>query len=119
MPLDPTAGLFADDRDPLISHVVDRLGAEIEDLEATIPVALAAQWSPSPIPRPRDDTTERASGGHGDPTSAVATDDRRLALREQIARCRDALMHSAVTVRGARLSLERALAEWEGTSPNG
>lgn len=114
---DPNAHLFADDRDPLISHVLRRFAEEVETLEALLPQALAVQWSPSPIPRPRDDTTERASGGHGDPTLAVVVDDRRLALREQITRSREVLADGTARVRGVRLALSRALLEWEGESP--
>lgn len=93
---------------------VDYLERELAELRKIAPAALDAQWSPAPVPRPRDDTAERAKGGHSDPVPAIVLDARRLALRAQVLRSEDLLRAALVNVSGVRQGLDRALASWEG-----
>jgi hypothetical protein len=52
------------------------------ELAQLVEEASEVQFMPSPIPRPAEDTTERAQGGHSDPTSRIVADARRIAVRE-------------------------------------
>lgn len=74
------------------------------------------QWERSPVPTPREDTTQRASGGHGDPTGDIVLDPRRMAVREAVNRAETALQHYAIALRDARLEVEQAVARWNGES---
>lgn len=90
------------------------LKKEAEALTHAIPEATARQWEASVVPRPREDTSQRASGGIPNPTADTALDPRRLAVRETVVRAGSALRDAAVTVRGSRLALERAVARFDG-----
>jgi hypothetical protein len=114
MPSDPNAVLFSDETSSALERLLRTVRAECDSLEATLPAAYAAQWLPSPVPRPREDTAERAKGGHGDPTPSIALDDRRLAVREQLHRSEAVVRDAVVAVRGVRRGLEMRLVEWEG-----
>lgn len=72
------------------------------------------QWEASPIPKPREDTTQRASGGHGDPTQDIVLDGRRLAVRAAVIRSERILSLYLAELRGARLNLEQAVTAWNG-----
>lgn len=74
----------------------------------------AIQWESSPVPRPREDTTERASGGHSDPTLNTVADERRLAVRSALADSRAALEETVDRLRAYRLQLESAIDAWSG-----
>lgn len=88
---------------------------EVEALTEALPAALARQWEASPVPRPREDTTERATGERpSDPTASTALDPRRIAVRETVLRAEEALRGAAVTVRGVRRGLEIAVARFDG-----
>lgn len=73
-----------------------------------------AQWEPSPTPKPRDDTTERAKGGHGDPTLAITLDDRRLALRASVSTASAEIIRATTAISAARANVHSALARWNG-----
>lgn len=78
--------------------------------------AQEAQWKPSHVPQPRDDTSERAKGGHGDPTLATVVDDRRLALRAAVIQSEQALETAFATVRQAADRLQLQLDRWAGAT---
>lgn len=88
---------------------------ESDALLATLPEATARQWSSSPVPKPREDTPQRASGDRpADPTGDIVLDARRLAVRDTVVRSERALLHAARTLRGVRLSMESAVARFDG-----
>lgn len=116
---DPNAALFTDEGDETLARLVALVREESAALEAALSGALAVQWQPSPVPKPRDDTTERAKGGHGDPTPSIVADGRRLDLRAQVEASRRTLRDAAVAVRGVRRGLEIALLRWEGAEESG
>jgi hypothetical protein len=74
----------------------------------------AAQWMPSHTPRPRDDTSERSQGGHGDPTSSIVVDDRRLALRAAMDAADHALVKAERVLSAATAHLQLAADRWHG-----
>ncbi|GAA2230469.1 hypothetical protein N1031_07080 [Herbiconiux moechotypicola] len=76
--------------------------------------AEAVQWSPAPVPQPRDDTTERASGGHSDPVPRIVTDERRLAVRAAVTGAYRAMDSAVDDLDRARVDLELAVATWNG-----
>lgn len=95
-------------------HLLALLRREVDALEVALPGAIDAQWERSPVPRPREDTHERASGGISDPTADVAADEARVILRAQLVRSERIARSTIVAVRGVRRGLEMALARWEG-----
>lgn len=94
--------------------LADLIEEEIRLLVAALPDALARQWLPSPVPRPRFDTAERASGDHSDPTADIVTDPRRLAVRRVVQDAELALRETAARVERARRGLERAVRWYDG-----
>lgn len=86
-------------------------------LAASIDKAQAIQWEAAPIPKPHDDTTERAKGGHGDPTGSIALDERRLAVRAQHDYALASLDVATAAARSARRQLDAVIAAWEGDTP--
>lgn len=72
------------------------------------------QWTAAPIPKPREDTTERAKGGHGDPTLATVLDERRLAVREAVEEAHAVLAANTEATAAARRKLNAAIASWNG-----
>jgi hypothetical protein len=81
-------------------------------LAAELPKAEGIQWTAAPVPRPREDTTERASGGHGDPTFATVSDDRRLAVRAAVLTSYDALEQAIRALIDAEQDLRRAVTRY-------
>lgn len=76
--------------------------------------AAEIQWERSPVPQPREDTTERASGGHGDPTGDIVLDARRLALRDAVSHAEATMTRYAAELQAARINVDRAVARWNG-----
>ncbi|UIW13301.1 hypothetical protein SEA_CREWMATE_49 [Arthrobacter phage Crewmate] len=72
------------------------------------------QWEASPVPKPREDTSQRASGGHGDPTGDIVLDARRLALRDAVSDAEAVLLRYAAELMAARVNVDRAVARWNG-----
>lgn len=72
------------------------------------------QWEAAPVPKPREDTTQRASGGHGDPTADIVTDPRRLAVRDAVRAAELALTRAADELRRARVNVDRSVEAWNG-----
>lgn len=99
--------------DEPLARLVNLLSFEVDQLAAVTGPALEARWSPSPVPRPRDDTTERSTGAHSDPTADIALDERRMALSVQIMKSERLLEQALVAIRGVRRGLERTLERWE------
>lgn len=73
------------------------------------------QWTAAPIPKPREDVTDRkSSGGHGDPTADIALDPRRLELRQAYTKATERLDELRFSAQIAREDLERAVARYHG-----
>lgn len=75
------------------------------------------QWEAAPVPKPREDTTQRASGGHGDPTADIVGDPRRLAVRDAVRAAELALTRAADELRRARVNVDRSVEAWNGETP--
>lgn len=102
-------------RDPALDALVQIIREETEALITTLPDALSRQWSPSPVPKPREDTSQRSSGDRpADPTGDAVLDARRLAVRDSVVRSGRALRDVAVTLRAVRLTMERNIARFDG-----
>lgn len=111
---DPLERLFDESQDVEIDRLLALLGREIEELSTTIPGALTRQWEASPVPKPRDDTAQRASGKRPNPTSDIVFDARRLAVRDTVELSRTVLREGIVRVRGVRVALERSIERYDG-----
>ena len=72
------------------------------------------QWTAAPIPKPREDTTQRAKGGHGDPTLDIVLDERRLVVREAFEEASRALQELTTGAANVRRKLDAAIASWNG-----
>lgn len=103
---------------PNLPRPVHDFAREALLLAASVEKAQAIQWEAAPIPKPHDDTTERAKGGHGDPTQAIALDERRLAVRAQHDAALESLVVAQAAARSARRQLDAAIAAWEGDTPS-
>lgn len=80
-----------------------------------LPPALDRQWSPSPAPRPYEDTSQRTTGDRpSDPTGDTVLDPRRLAVRESVTNAERMLARAVVGLRLARLQVEKAVARFDG-----
>lgn len=88
-----------------------------DDLIGYLAEVVEAQWEPSPIPKPREDTFQRSSGEIPDPTLSIVSDPRRLALRDAVKEATRALEQATETARVARRRLERAADSWAGHDP--
>jgi hypothetical protein len=97
-----------------LPDVVRRTATEALQLASILAEAEEVQWKPSLTPKPREDTTERSKGGHGDPTSTTAADGRRLAVRAAVIAAETDLMQVSVAMATSRERLERALDRWNG-----
>ena len=98
-----------------------RLSAAVRDfaeetlfLARSLADAEEIQWSAAPVPKPREDTTERAKGGHGDPTLAIVLDDRRLAVRAAVEEAHAAIAQASEVAALARRKVNAAIAAWNG-----
>lgn len=88
---------------------------ETDALLALLPDAYARQWEASPVPKPREDTTERSSGGRpADPTADTVLDGRRLALRGAVSRTERVLAFAAKALTERREDLARSLERYDG-----
>ena len=95
--------------------LVRELATEALLLALSLGEAESIQWSPSLTPKPREDTTERASGGHGDPTLATVVDERRLAVRAQVDAGTAHLEEAVSALRRARANVDEAVNSWNGS----
>lgn len=105
---------YGGDPGEILEAMVYIVRQETDALAEVLPDALIRQWSTSPALKPREDTTERASGAHSDPTGDAALDDRRLQVRAFVREAEALLRDTAARTRGVRLGLERAVDRWNG-----
>lgn len=110
----PVEPLFDEVQDAEIDALLAVLGREITILSTVLPEALARQWEASPVPKPREDTTQRASGLRPNPTADIVFDSRRMAVRETVLGSTAVLREAVVRVRGARRALEIAVERFDG-----
>lgn len=112
---DRTDDLFDDSKDEGLERLVRLIRDETDALADLLPEALSRQWSTSPVPKPREDTSERSKGDrHSDPTGDTALDGRRMAVRATVRDAEVLLRATAIRTRGVRLGMERAISEWDG-----
>jgi len=97
-----------------LPQIVEDVTAEALALASALAAAEAIQWSPSQSPKPRDDTSERARGGHGDPTLATVVDDRRLAVRAAVVSGHVEIEKLLPILRAAREEVQEAVDRWHG-----
>ena len=94
---------------------VNALAEEIRALARRLDAAVAVQWQAPPVPRPRDDTTERSKGAPpSNPTADTALDDRRLALRSAVRGGQQSIRLATASVPAATSRLDAALVAFEG-----
>jgi hypothetical protein len=99
-----------------LTETVKATAAEALQIVRLLDAASGIQWEASPVPKPREDTTQRAKGGHGDPTADIVTDPRRLAVREAVTDAERALTQHLAILRHTRHELARAVEVWNGES---
>jgi hypothetical protein len=97
-----------------LPQLVREISSEALSLALILSEAQEVQWKAAPVPKPREDTTERSSGGHSDPTALAAVDDRRLAVREAVDAAERELVSAVEKMGDARAELARAVAHWHG-----
>lgn len=98
-----------------IASLVATIRDESDAVLALLPDAYARQWLASPVPRPREDTPQRSTGGQpSDPTADTVLDARRLALSGAISRAERVLEHAAEALGARRRALETALTRYDG-----
>ena len=101
--------------DARVTALLRIIEEEISAVSVTLPLAYARQWEASPIPKPREDTAERSSGGRpANPTLDTVLDPQRLAVRDAVVRVEKILRDTAVALRGSRLGIERVVARFDG-----
>lgn len=101
-------------REPDLVALLVTLNRETDDLKKSLPGALARQWEASPVPKPREDTTQRASGLRSDPTADAVLDARRLAVRETVAQSGIVLREAIARVRAVRAAVDTAVTRYDG-----
>lgn len=88
---------------------------EVLFLGRSLTAAEEIQWTAAPIPKPREDTTERSKGGPpADTTLATVLDDRRLAVRDAVVTAHESLADAVERARVARRGLDLAIDAWNG-----
>lgn len=97
-----------------LTDTVKASAAESLQIVRLLDAAAEIQWEAAPVPKPREDTTQRAKGGHGDPTGDIVLDARRLAVRDAVVTGEREILAYLETLRGARLRLESAIEAWNG-----
>lgn len=97
-----------------LTTAVQSFAEEVLYLGRDLAAAEAIQWTAAPVPKPRDDTTQRATGGHGDPTLDIVLDARRLAVRDAVEQAHAAIAEAQKTAATARQKVNAAIATWEG-----
>ncbi|UJQ86833.1 hypothetical protein PQE16_gp43 [Arthrobacter phage Reedo] len=90
------------------------LAKESLNLARVLNMTEEIQWERSHVPTPREDTSQRASGGHGDPTGDITLDPRRLALREAVVAAERTIEESTRALRKAQNAVLEATARWNG-----
>lgn len=94
---------------------VEAIRDELTALLGLLPDGRARQWDPSPVARPREDTSQRSIGGApSDPTSDTVLDARRLAVSDAVSRAERVLEHAARALRERREALDLAVRRYDG-----
>lgn len=93
---------------------LDRPIKALARVSRELDAAEAVQWEAAPIPKPREDTSSRAIGGHGDPTADTALDARRQVVREAVVGAHAALESVALQLDEVGIAVRSAVAHWEG-----
>lgn len=96
------------------SETARALAEEALKLALALNTADEIQWERSPVPTPRDDTTQRASGGHGDPTGDIVLDPRRMAVRGATVAAGEAMKNALRALREARRDVLDTVDRWNG-----
>jgi len=86
------------------------------NLTRAIDAAEEIQWEASPVPKPREDTTQRATGGHGDPTGDIVLDPRRLAVREALSEAEKEVRDLTVRLSKMTATLNESVDAWNGVT---
>lgn len=98
-----------------VAHLALVIREETDALLALLPDAYARQWEASPVPKPREDTSQRAIGGRpSDPTADTVLDARRLSVRDGVSRAERILEFAARSLTERREALEAALRRYDG-----
>lgn len=97
-----------------LTELVHAAAEEFMHLAALAADAESVQWESAPVPRPREDTSERISGEYSDPTPATTLDGRRLAVRADYLRAVRSLEEARNLAATARSQLTAAIERWEG-----
>lgn len=99
-----------------MSHTDTARAVAEEALKLALALNMAdeIQWERSPVPTPRDDTTQRASGGHGDPTGDIVLDPRRMAVRGATVAAEQAMKNTLRALRDSRRDVLDTVARWNG-----
>lgn len=99
-----------------LTRDLDRIRADLVELERLLPAAWELQWTPAPHrPAPRYDTEERGAGGPpSDPTADVVLDERRLRVRAAVQFAEALVRRIGAATTSARAGLESAIDAWEG-----
>lgn len=84
----------------------------IREVEQQRQEARAMEWQASPATRAEGQRQGQAL--HSDPTGIVATDDRRIAVREALKRAEADLFLARNHLLAAKARLERSTAAWRG-----
>jgi hypothetical protein len=100
----------------LLREQARRLVVEAMNLTRAIDAAEEIQWEPSPVPKPREDTTQRAKGGHGDPTGDIVLDPRRLAVREALVAAERSIHELMIQTIETTDSVRLTVDEWNGVT---
>lgn len=99
---------------PRLTAAVHSFAEEAIRLSSSLSAAEAIQWAASPVPKPREDTTERAKGGHGDPTPSIVLDDRRLGVRAAVEAAHRELAAATEKLVEQREAVDAAVDLWNG-----
>lgn len=94
------------------ANITETIMAEAAALGAVLEEANEVRWSLPPRRRPAEDTSERSSGPHSDPTADIVTDERRLALSTEVDSVLTGCHKAVIALQAMRRSVERRLAEW-------
>jgi hypothetical protein len=93
---------------------VDAIRKDALELSKILTAAKDVQWDPSPVTQAVDTVKVNRGGPPADAVSAVALDERRLAVREAVRAADAALRHVRASLTLHYTRVLRALEEWQG-----
>ncbi len=98
-----------------LNETIRTFAEEVLFLGRSLTEAEEIQWTAAPIPKPREDTTERSKGGPpADTTMATVLDARRLAVRDAVVKAHESLAEAVERAKVARRELDSTIAAWNG-----